>query len=123
VPQGGFEDAEGALEVELWNLLKFEESKPKGPAGRAAAAMLGAEKISEYLFDRPPDELERAGNPIEDVERRIRGTALDLAEKLGAHSRPLRKIFLRVASRFPECAHAPAEECCTSFRRDTAGIV
>jgi transcriptional regulator with XRE-family HTH domain len=49
-----------ALEVELWNLLKFEESKPKGPAGRAAAAMLGAEKISEYLFDRPPDELERA---------------------------------------------------------------
>src|SRR5262245_6396638 len=49
-----------ALGVELWELLRFEESRPEGTPRNAARAFAAAELVSEYLAKRPASEVERA---------------------------------------------------------------
>jgi transcriptional regulator with XRE-family HTH domain len=49
-----------ALEVELWELLRFEEIRPDGTPKNAARAFVAAEAVSEYLARRPAADVERA---------------------------------------------------------------
>jgi transcriptional regulator with XRE-family HTH domain len=49
-----------SLHVELWELVRFEESRAAGAPARAATAFAAAERMSEYLSGRPAGEVERA---------------------------------------------------------------
>lgn len=49
-----------ALDVEPWELLRFEEAQPAGPIDRAARATAASERISEYVEGRPAAQIERA---------------------------------------------------------------
>jgi transcriptional regulator with XRE-family HTH domain len=50
----------GALTVELDELVRFEETSPRGPAGNAARGFAAAERVASYLATRPAAEVERA---------------------------------------------------------------
>lgn len=50
----------GALKVEPWELLRFEETRADGPPRNAARGFAAAEKVSGYLARRPAEEVERA---------------------------------------------------------------
>jgi transcriptional regulator with XRE-family HTH domain len=49
-----------ALGVELWELLRLEETRAEGHVKNAARAFTAAETMSEYLATRPPADVERA---------------------------------------------------------------
>jgi transcriptional regulator with XRE-family HTH domain len=49
-----------ALSVEIWELLRLEETRPEGHVKNAIRAFSAAETVSEYLATRPPAEVERA---------------------------------------------------------------
>src|SRR5262249_30015392 len=50
----------GALDVELHELFRFEETSPRGAPGNAARGFAAAERVTEYLAKRPPRDAERA---------------------------------------------------------------
>jgi transcriptional regulator with XRE-family HTH domain len=54
-----------ALEVELWQLLRFEETRPQGNARNAARAFAAAEKVATYLATLSAAEAERALRIVE----------------------------------------------------------
>jgi transcriptional regulator with XRE-family HTH domain len=49
-----------ALDVHLDQMVRFEETTPRGAAPNAARGFVAAERVAEYLSGRPPDEIERA---------------------------------------------------------------
>jgi transcriptional regulator with XRE-family HTH domain len=49
-----------ALNVELWELLRFEEARAEGPPRNAARALAAAERVSSYFQRRPAAEVDRA---------------------------------------------------------------
>src|SRR5687767_10849810 len=46
-----------ALRLDLWELLRFEETRGEGPIRNAARAFVASEKVSAYLSRRPADEV------------------------------------------------------------------
>ena len=50
----------GALDIDLVELVRFEESKPEGAASNATRGFAAAEHVAQYLSKRPPEEVERA---------------------------------------------------------------
>lgn len=54
-----------ALGLDLWQFLRFEESRAKGPPARAAAVTAAAERVSQHLAGRPQAEIDRAVRLIE----------------------------------------------------------
>jgi transcriptional regulator with XRE-family HTH domain len=49
-----------AMNVELWELLRFEEARPDGTPRNAARAFAAAERVSSYFLRRPAADVERA---------------------------------------------------------------
>jgi transcriptional regulator with XRE-family HTH domain len=49
-----------ALGIELWELVRFEESRPEGSPRNAARALAAAERVSSYFLRRPAADVERA---------------------------------------------------------------
>jgi transcriptional regulator with XRE-family HTH domain len=49
-----------AVGVELWELLRFEETRAEGSSRNAVRAFAAAERVSSYLARRPAADLERA---------------------------------------------------------------
>jgi transcriptional regulator with XRE-family HTH domain len=49
-----------ALDIEIWELVRFEESRPEGSSRNAARAFAAAERVSGYLLRRPAADVERA---------------------------------------------------------------
>jgi transcriptional regulator with XRE-family HTH domain len=49
-----------ALNVELWELLHFEETRAEGPPHNAARAYAAAERVASYFQRRPAAEVDRA---------------------------------------------------------------
>lgn len=54
-----------ALQLPLWQLVRFEETRPEGPPRNAARAFAANERLTEYLSGRSADEVERALRVIE----------------------------------------------------------
>jgi transcriptional regulator with XRE-family HTH domain len=50
----------GALDVDLGELVRFEESSGRGAAPNAARGFAAAERVATYLAHRPAAEIERA---------------------------------------------------------------
>jgi transcriptional regulator with XRE-family HTH domain len=49
-----------AVNVELWELVRFEESRGDGSPRNAARGLAAAERVASYLARRPAAEVERA---------------------------------------------------------------
>ena len=54
-----------ALQLELWELFRFEETEVQGPALAAARATIAAEKVEEYLVGLPAAEIDRVVRIVE----------------------------------------------------------
>jgi transcriptional regulator with XRE-family HTH domain len=50
----------GALDIDLEELFRFEETTPRGAAPNAARGFAAAERVAEYLAHRPAAEVEKA---------------------------------------------------------------
>jgi transcriptional regulator with XRE-family HTH domain len=49
-----------ALDVDLGELVRFEETTPRGAPANAARGFAAAERVAEYLAGRPAAQVERA---------------------------------------------------------------